>query len=728
MSKLFGNKTHTGGAQPGLGSLVAGIRSQLNANGHQFISSELARKAVSLESIDSVSAVELEHSIMNLGTALESIFQEHGNGLQKLTVAQKDAGVAAAVITGSIQEYLHMPINKTAVATESLGVVISKGNDFVESRMTEALEAYDEKENRNTVVYSVAYNMQAARQDEFGEAFYPTVIVTPDQVGFTISIRLVRVMDEIRRQVSGAVDNFKFRNIIQAVIDPTILKNDLLTIVPVYRDESKANFVDSTILAPYDTVLDGQTITTSSFAVGKKFNLLGISQTEALLETGLMDNTDSIDTAIELKAVVMQFIDPTDPTKFDVVKFNTQRSAGATFTYSVQENYRKMSMLYSTESLHVSVNTKTPSGAALSVLAPVVAGEYSVRLGVSGSGSVNLQTADTSAFFSEVSVVSVTDKDGNVLSLTSGAGKIIADLFAKASVVAYDLDARRTNLNRRMRGRMLDTTFYNQVYTVPLRSPLTIPRPLSIGDANDASDLAALVMATHVMTSNAAVEEIIRAEGILSELINSKDSMTAIPEVFGVSRFLIKPFFEKFTLDVKKIINSTKSAELAANIQGVLVNKLRDMAYRMYRDTGYKAAADALAGGVAEVPTVILGTDPVTARYLTITGDFRTLGNDFNVKVVQTLDQRVTGKIFMAFGNFSSGMEGVPNPMHFGNMAWQPEITMVLPIHRNGANNKELTVQPAFLHVTNTPALCVVDVIGLDELPNDVVAFTTVTQ
>lgn len=40
--------------------------------------------------------------------------------------------------------------------------------------------------------YSVAYNLQAAREDEFGEAFFPTIVVMPDEVGYHNSIKRLR--------------------------------------------------------------------------------------------------------------------------------------------------------------------------------------------------------------------------------------------------------------------------------------------------------------------------------------------------------------------------------------------------------------------------------------------------------------------------------------------------------------------------------------------------------
>lgn len=707
MKTLFSKKAQQPATR--LSGVVAGFQKQLNGRGTGFASQQVAGAALSMEAIDSGLAIELESSVKDLGLTLESIASEHG---LKLTQAQRDAAVATGIVAGDIAGFLRTPVAREVVATEGMTVVAPTVADGT-ARLQQALEAYDEKENKNAVVYSVAYNMQAARQDEFGEAFFPTVVVTPDQVGFSVSIRLIQVMNEVRRQISGKLDQFHKRNIIHAVIDPTILKNDQTKLVPVYRDESKDNFVASSLVAPVDIDFEGETITTSALAMGKKFSLLAVSQHEALLETGLLDSTDSIDTAIALKALYIKVGSGQD---VGVLKFSTERLPTSVFNGAVQGNYRQMTLNFSTDSLLVSKDTKTVAGAAPAALAALISGEYFVRLDVSVSGSVNLELGDTSLYASNVTVVRVTDKDGVDMAMDSGVGKTIADLFADAAAIGYDLSAQRTNLNRRQRGQLLDTTFYQQLYTVPLRSPITIPRPLTVGDANDSSDLAALITATHIRTSNAAVDELLAAAQLLKETTHSSDSLATVPNILGVTRFLVQLFYEEKVIDVANEVDSLKSSDRAADISALIINQLRDTAYRMYRDSGYKAAADALAGGVSQAPTVIIGTDPYIARYLMVSGDFRTLGNDFQVKVVSTLNKRMTGKIVIAFGDFTTGTEGVPNPMHFGNMAWKPELTLVLPLHRNGANSKELTVQPSFLHVVNTPIMAVFSVTGINEV------------
>jgi hypothetical protein len=710
-NKMF-NKARPGSAVSStpLDSLLGNIQRELNGAGISFASKAVAGAAMSLEGIDSTVAMDLQSSVQSLSTALESIASAHGVGIE-MSFAQKQAATCAGIIAGDIPGYLHAPVKHEVAAMEGFSYIGTNnvGGDAFDGRMKEALEAYDEKENKNAITYSIAYNMQSARQDAFGEAFYPTIVITPDQVGFGVSIRLISVYNEVRREISGNVNDFGKRNIIQAIIDPDILRNDQLKIVPVYRTESAQHFVAPADVVPFATLVEGETVTTAPLAMGKNFSLLGISQTEALLETGLQDSTDSIDTAVVLAAIYMRC-------GGEVVKFNTNRLPLSTFIGIQQGNYRQMKLAFETESLQINKFTKLNDKSASVHLAPIVTGEYSVRIGVKVSGTTNLEIGTTNVWSSNVDVSRITDKDGTVLSPASGQGKVIHDLFADAVMIGFDIDAQRTNLNRRMRGQMLDTTFYNQVYAVPLRSPVTIPRPMTLGDANDSTDLAALITVTRIRTSNAAVDELLRVEELLSEYINSKDSMNDSPEILGIARKLIKPFYSHELLEVDKLVDSIKSAERANDIQALIVNKLRDKAYRMYRDSGYKAAADALAGGIAQIPTVLIGCDPVLAQYLMISGDFRTLGNDFNVKIVSTLNKRMAGRIMMTFGQNTDSSDGVPNPMHFGNMAWKPELTLVLPLHRNGGNSKELTVQPSFIHITNLPILASFTVTGIEDI------------
>lgn len=714
MRSIFTTKTSRGMGATALGVLVENLQAQINRHGGNFIGSKAASGTfgVSMESMDITTQGEVSSAVNSLSTALESIAPSMADAGMILSATQMKAGMVGGFIGAAPTEFLHHTPRNVALESNSIGTVVQyDGGDSVTARRA-SLEAYDEKANTSSVVYNIAYNAQAARQDAFGEAFFPTVVVTPDQVGFNISIQLMLVMDEVRRQTSGAVDVFNKKNIIQAVIDPTILRNDQTDIVPVYRDEAAANFIPSTLLTPYTIVNDGESVTTSALAIGKQFSLLGISQTDALLETGLLDNTDSIDPAIRLAAIYMSV---TVGATTQLIRFNTKDLPGATFNQAPQGNYRLMSLNFTTESLQISANTKTASGGAATVLNAIIGGGMSVRLGVSIFGTVNTELSTTVLNTSGVNVVRIQDSTGAQLDPTVGTGLTIANLFTNAKIVAYDLKARRTDLNKRQRGQLIDLTYYNQLYAVPLLAPITAVRPLTQAENNDAGDLATLITTTRIRTSNSAVAKLLETGALMNEWVNSKDSVSNTPDILGAARFLVKPFYEETTFDVLASVNSLTSSDRAEDIRAVVINKLRSLVYRMYRDSGYKAAADALAGGETTPPTVIIGTDPVIAQWLMVTGDFRTLGNEFEVKVVTTLNTNMVGKIAVSFGQFNGATEGVPNPMHFGNMAYKPELVTVLPLHRNGANSRELTVSPSYLHVVNLPILAIINITNLND-------------
>lgn len=693
---IFDKKLRKQSADTALGRLVANIGSLVHDS--MVGQSGLTQMAVSTESLSDNDVRMFESAVDGLRTNLTALSARMNTSLESYQI---DAGVVGGLVSLDPKAMLG---NKQSlmISAENMQVVGMPAGEGFDARPL-SLEAYDDRDNKNAALYTIAYNMQSSRQDDFCETLFPTIVLSPDQVGITITVRLMQVFNELYRQISGALDNYNKKNIIRAVADPTILKNEMTRIIPVYRPESAANFVASAKLAPRTIDLEGEAISTSSLAVGKKFSLLGISQTDHLLESGVMDITDSIEQGIRLKYVVIEVGN-------DVLKFDVSNLPTSEFTYATQGNFRKMQLNFESSSVLINADTKNAAGGALDTLAPVVSGDYIVRLDVGASGSVNLELGDTEVFGNKATVFSVQNSTGELLSLSSAPGSTIAALFANAKVIGYELVAYRSNLNRRQRGQLIDTTFFTQAYNVYFTNPITAIHPVTMDGQTDASDLQALVTATRIRTSNAGVKALIEAAQTLREFVDARDYQGVPPDVLGVGRFYVLPSYFEETIDMTQIINSLTSFERAQDMQAALVNKIRDYAFRMYRDSQYKAAADALAGGLAPVPNVIIATDPVLARYLTVAGDLRTLGGEFNCRVVSSLDVRVAGKIFITFGVFDETRNTQPNPLNFGNMLWSPEVTVVLPIARNGQISKELAVAPRFRHIVNTPILTVLTV------------------
>lgn len=690
-----------------VGQLVDSLQNQVqNA---QLVSAQSTKSVVALENLNDSQKHGLQNTVQGLSVAIESIASEMGMA-DKLSEAQKRAGVIGGLMAGDYRAAMTHK-GQPMVATESSVIVQGFDSGDAVAERSFSLEAYDERENRNAVVYSIAYNMQAARQDEFGETFFPTLVLTPDQVGFGVSVNLMMVYDAVERKISGAVTDFKRKNIIRAVVDHTILKKEQTRVVPVHRAQSASNFAAG--IPATDVVIEGETIHTAPIAVGKKIDLLGMSQIDALVAAGLMDMTDSLDPYIQLSNVYAN-IDG------DILKFPTLNVPMSNFTYSTQNNQSLMTMNFVTTSVLVNKNTKQVDGSALSALAAVATGDLVVRLEVVMNGTVNIQTGECQVFGNGLSVYTVQDAAGVQQDITSGGAKAIADLVAGGSIVGYDIQAFRTNMNRRQRGQLIDVTKFTQLYNVPLRSPITTIHPINTDGATDASDVQALITATRIRVSNEAVSALINASMLLNDYVDARDDLGNGPDILGVGRFFVKPTYFKETLDVSTVVDSTKSHERAMDIQAVLVNKLRDYAYRMYRDSEYKAAADALQGGNSATPVVIIGTDPVLARYINLTGDLRTLGGEFDVRIVTTLDKRVAGKVFMTFGVFDESRNTSPNPLNFGNMIWGPELVLTANISRGNTTSKETVVQPRYSFVTNTPLMTVLEISGIPDSLNKV--------
>jgi hypothetical protein len=730
MSKLFAKQSvgrMTDKDFPLLGNLttlISNLKKETSAKGHRLVSQSVGRTALAMEGYTETDLTEMQSAITELNSSLES-FIGHADLKGKVSEASRDAALAAATIAGDVAGYRAVPVKKDQPAMENVEYINVAGDDmFYERPNKAALEAYDERENRNATTYSTAYNMMASRQNEFAEMFFPTVVVTPDQVGFNVSLRLTQVMSDIRRGVDGAATTFNKQNIIQAVIDPDIFKSDQTKVVPVVRDEALDKFVDPSLVAPTEVLVDTETVTTAPLRMGKRLGLIDISQTEALLKTGMMDITDALDASVILQKLYLKLSGTVGgATVNEVFAFKVERLPLAVWNYSVQGNYRQMSLQFSSDDLMLTKDSVTVGGQP-SQLLPALLGENQVRLSAGVSGTINLETSETRVWADTVYVSRLLDDDNTALPLTAGQGKTVADAFEASTLIGYDLTAYRTNSNRRQRGQLLDTTFYNQIYTVPVRAPLSIPRPQTNGDENDASDLASLITATHIKMNNAAIDTLLEAADFLDEYIREKDTFSTAPAILGLARWLVTPHFRKVQLDVTKVVQSLTSTERFNDISQAMIGVIRDYVFNAYRDSGWQAAADALAGGNGGKPKVLIGTDPVIARYLSISGDTRLLGTDeFKCQVETTLNKRMKGKLIISFGQ--EGKDGVPNPMHFGNFAWRSELALVLPTYRNGANSKELTVTPSFLHIVNLPIMIVMEVIGLSEVATGKVAIPT---
>lgn len=712
--------------------LVSALRQAIQADGGNFVSKDTTTSLIALESVGETRQLEVGQEAKNMMDRITSIADELGlDHLTKDNDISLEAGAIVAMAHGDPVGYATAAYRNQAKEANGVRVVDSITSGLASSDWRDglnvAMEAFDERPLREFLPYSIAFNIYASRQDEFSEAFYPTTVVTPDQGGIDVTVGRMLVFNQVNHQVTGTPANFAKQNLLDAVVDNTILQDELTRLYPVVSasPSNAASFVATSIVAASNVTVGGVTFQTAPLLAGQDLDLLGLSQSAALIGAGVIDNTDSIDARVNLSDLYLAFPPSGSPAvQGPGIKFEVDQLARNSFVKTPEGNYREMGLQFRTQGLVVNANTKAVDGSTVTQFAAIASNNYTVFLKVNVDGRINTEIGTVNVYASPVSVYAIVDSNGASIDMTSGTGATIVSNLAGLYVAGYDLRAYRTNSNRRSRGLLLDTTYETERYTIPLGSPLSAPSPIT--QNRDASDLKALITAARIRNSNNAVSALFRyADALYAYMTGPQAPSDWNPYdmgIQGMGKFLVHPFYEQHTIDLTLAINSIQSAEKAFDISATLVNCIRDVAYRMYQQSHYQAALDALTGDPSLRPILLVGTDQVLARHLIVAGDTRTFGTVFDShKLVVSQDQRMHNKIVITF--MRPDAQG-PDPLSFGTHAWVPELTSSVMVNRNGSTIKEAMVQPRTLHFNNLPVMAVLTITNLDVVLSETIVFS----
>ncbi len=690
-----------------IGALMSGLESALNTR--TLVTSEAAKLVVSTENLRVDESQLLANTTRSVDTTIQSVLE---NLSIRVSPHQVAAGTAAAIIAASPRAFM----NYKPAANHAVRQLRFPTADGSFERGV-SLEAYDERANKNAQLWSITYNISSSIQDAFSEAWFPTIVVSPDQVGIVIEINLLKVLNDVKRSINGAVTDFGFKNVTRAFVDPTIFKGEQTRIVPVLYtggpNDNTGFFAAAADIAPYAYNLEGEMINTSYLKPGATIDLIGISQTQALLDGGVMDVTDALDSYIALNNVAIKVTDGLDS---DVIKFSVADSPTSIFTYTQTGNTRDMMLSFNNSGNFITPTTTKLSGGALVALNEVAANNYTVRVKLNITAATNLQKAKLDLFANSVSVVSIQDVNGNLLDMTAGVPLAVTTLINAASVIGYELTSYRANSNRRQRGQLMDTQTEVQVINVPWRSPISILKPPGDDGQNDSFSIGALAAGTHARMMNDAVTRLFKADTTLASLSPFADYSDEGPDIMGTGRYHVIPTYFTENIVMTGIVDSLRSQDRIKDIRAALVEKIRYYVYQAHRMSQYSSASIVLEGVQASKPKVVIGCDEVLANYLNVEGDLRNLGEGFECVIVAHPDIRMRGHIFISFVVDDGRKNTQINPLSFGNLLWSPEITYIMPISRNNTISKELTVTPRYLHIVNLPILIKLVVTGLSDV------------
>lgn len=714
-----------------LSQLALGIKNDIAVQGTGFVSSQESAQFLGFESLDAASKDTIgerfagmvkgfEQRIMDQIDAdpqwgLENFGNRNGNEFQiedfkRAVQVSAESMATVAMVSADPVAYAKTAgqVSEKADPNVRLMQVDSAGMDHRFGRP--AHEAFDERELSAHIPHSATFAALASRQDEAAEALFPTATITGDQAGFDIRIERPLVYPEAKayHPSDASPTNFGKRSLVDAAVDHTILADEFTRLVPVVKADNSVDeyFVPNAAVATRFSSVSGYDVPTRPILAGKKVNLLKLSEYSPLIGS-VMDSLDAVDSQVKLEKVYVQFGTGA------AIGFSTTFLPRNTFVKSVEGNYREMQLNFSTIGLSLDSATRQLDNSVIEdVTSVLVANKWRVFLSVNLNGTLNTEFGSCQVSGMPISVERIEDENGNAVGLSAGAGADLVELIEAAKIVGYDLDARRTNSNIRTRGHIVDSTIEVERYTIPLGSPITYPSPVHATGRE--GDIRVAITTSRFRNSNLAMTTLINYQAALKQIVgNRSHAIGEVPAIAGAGRWVVTPWYEEQTVDVSASIDSEKSYERAADVALTLVNVIRDMAYRAYRDSRYQAALNALTGGSSEKPILLLVTDSVIERHLMVAGDARTFGTAFDkYRVVSTLDKRIYGKIYFTF---TRGNADPSDILSFGTHAWMPELSDALPVSKNNSTFRQAIVQPRNLHVPKLPIMGVINVTGLSK-------------
>lgn len=647
------------------------------------------------------------------------------NGVE-LQPHQIDAGAIVAGASGNTLRYVQAQMKPRAYEGTAYATGLESIWDGASLDMSEiSKESFDEKELNQFINYSIVFNVMASRQDDFNAAFFKPLTTTPDEVGYRVTVRLEQVWNGAEHDPSKAGDTaFNYRNLVDALVHPEVLEDNATDVIPAvleFENGAKTNkdefFTIDGEFDPVEVKLEDVTVKTAPLKIGRPHNLLKLSSIPELIANGLMNEKDSLDSRVALSAVYFKTADN------KAIKFVTKDLPYTQFYKTPEGHFRSMALNYDGRFL-LSKAVKTTKGEDLPAdLKALQDAGYDVYLRVRVNGSIRVDSANVDLTAPELYVAEVF-KDGVSVSLEDATLKpLLAKLkFGEDApalkVAGYDIEARRTNYNLRTRGRLIDSNEFAEQFVIPLRSPISIIKPIVGGDKAN-PDIKALINAARIQANNDGVKTILNYAALLKSVV-TREGYTYMADresIPGIGRHFIQPCYIEEDLHLPDLVNSVSSANRLADIQGGISTKVNEILGRVFAITNYQAVVEQMTGGSIGNITAVIGTDQRLPQYFAIQGDERLFQGRVKHKVVATSNKHMRGKVVMTVTR--DGASEGPDPFSFGSFLWTPELMVSAQRTLGASTFQQHLIHPRYAHVVNLPIVVVLNITGIEEVTGE---------
>jgi len=685
-----------------------------------FVSNSNVVKGFGMESLDQPGLIAQNDAIGNAKRVIQDAIVAANpgtpnGGLEGYSDAQLESAAIASLIGTDAAGYANSLRNANARATTG-GFETVTGSRYGSANPTQGygMEAFEQAQGFTPQQSStIEYNLKAAKQDPVGEAYFPTTTLTANDIGLDIKVPVDIVEPFIKHKSTGAVTDWQRKKLINAMRDPTILRNDATKLIPYKNPDNStaANF--STIVPAFAATQNSESVPSGALLPGKRIGFIGLCSTPGLIQAGALEASDQIDTGAKLERIWVQVTNAGGTS--ELFSFDTHYMDRAFFQKSQEGDKFETSLDFKNIFFELTATSTTTDGVVSTLLAPLVASSQTAVLQVDLSGSLNHEKGALLVnSLTPPAIARIYDTvDHSEVNITSGAlATSIAGLTF--TFAGYSLRAYLRNSNFRTREQRIDRQTSTYKYLVQLGAPITAIAPAS--DAwGPAESIAVetLSNATYARNSAMAISRLldfvdtIRSSGVTNNGLWQRYDENSVE---GVGKAVIDPWFAEGAYDISKLVNNIRSAQSREDISEKILNILRTYAYRMNAESGYNVALGLLYNEVQ--PTLVVATDNIIAQYLMEVGDLRTAGVTFKIHVATTNNIEMKGKLIMTLSRMKAGGLDL---LTFGMHLWVPEIVATVSVMRNGTFVKETMVQPRNLHVVVCPIIAYITLTGLDE-------------
>lgn len=616
-----------------------------------------------------------------------------------LTPQQRDAFRITSLAWDDLLGYNDVATNIT-FSNESR-LFSTKGIDtYLQPTLTDGLEAYDHRNLVNSKVATTIINVGSARQDDFAEMFYETVVLSPDEGNVTLSVEQTFVMNDYLHTgdgFGGVPYGFGGANLVDAYVNPSILRSNEIKVIPLY---SASNECFTREVQPFMTE---DNIETGALKFNTHIGLLAVSMDSLLNPNAVADSTDQLDHGLGIDKV---FLKLKKGGTTEIIPISLNGIPGATFVPNPlgKTASRDVILNFVTTSIPLHGKLKTVAGTEsqlLGYLRDPARKDWVVYLDFSVTGMANLETGSTRVNDSVVQISSVWDTKVNDKGMAQPT-KIVnaSDLnalnsqFDEMRLVGWFPEGRRTNINRRTRGLLIRTDILSDTYVIPMGPPISVLTPTV--DTDTLVDMEGPIRANRIRNSQNAVKALLEYGEQIKRYVNSADVYSPRPDIQGIGRLILRTYYDEIEIDALEIIDSMRSSDRLADLNWSIINIIRSRVSLAFANSNYGPTW--LAMGIEGKPIVNIGTTLEIAQYLDLQADTAILGSMFDYDFAVTTNREVEDLIII---NFTTKSDHVF--MKSGNFYYIPEMVSTLPKTTNNAQSVQLTVQNRNMHLNHCP-------------------------